>query len=71
MARGAVNGAALNLAGYNWEVGRGAMSRWWTGWVSERADGCCDFPLVLLSRLRKMAIRRVEWGCERKSSPSG
>ena len=22
------NGVALNLAGYNWEVGRGAMSQW-------------------------------------------
>ena len=23
------NGVALTIAGYNWEVGRGAMSRWW------------------------------------------
>ena len=67
------NGAALTLVGYNWELGRGAMSRWWAGWVAERADGRCDFPLVLvlLSCLRKMAICRVERGCERKSSRSG
>ena len=50
------NGAALTLAGYNWEVGRGVMSRWGAGWLSERADGCCDFPLVRLLCLQKMAI---------------
>ena len=63
----------LPWAGYNWEEGRGAMSRWWAGWVAERADGRCDFPLVLVlfSCLRKMAFRRVERGCERKSSRSG
>ena len=54
------NGAALTLAGYTWEVGRGAMLPWWAGWVAERADGRCGFPLVLLLCLRKMAIRRVE-----------
>ena len=45
------NGAELTLAGYNWEVGRGAMSRWWDGCIVERAGGRCDFPLVLLSCL--------------------
>ena len=65
------NGTEFKSVGYNWEVGRGAMSRWWAGWVAERADGRCDFPLVLLSCLRKMAIWRVERGCERKSSRSG
>ena len=64
------NGATLTMAGYNWEVGRGTMSQWWADWVAERADGRCDFPLVLLSCLRKMAIWRVERGCERKSSRS-
>ena len=48
-----------------------AMSRWWGGWVVERADGRCDFSLVLLSCLQKMEIWRVEQGCERKSSQSG
>ena len=28
-------------------MGRGAMLRWWAGWVAERADWRCDFPLVL------------------------
>ena len=65
------NGAALTLEGCNWYVGRGAMPWWWAGWVAERADGRCDFPLVLLSCLRKMAIWRVERGCERKSRRSG
>ena len=65
------NGAALTLAGYNWEVVRGAMSWWWAGWVAERADGRCDFPLALLSCLQKLAILRIERGCERKSSRSG
>ena len=37
------NGEALNLGGNNWELGRGAMSRWWDGWVAERADGRCDY----------------------------
>ena len=45
------NGAALTLAGYNWEVGRGAMLRWWAGWVAERAGVRCDFTLVMLSCL--------------------
>ena len=53
------NGAALILAGYNWEVSRGAMLWWWYDWLAERADGCCDFPLVLFSCLRKMAIGRL------------
>ena len=65
------NGAEIALAGYNWEVGRVVMSQWWACWVTERADGCCDFPLVLLSCLQKIEIRRVEQGCERKSSRSG
>ena len=30
------NGAAITLSGYNCKVGRGAMSRWWAGWVAER-----------------------------------
>ena len=63
--------AALTLAGYNWEVGRGAMSRWWDSWVAERADGRCGFPLVLLLCLQKMKIRRVEQGCERNLIRSG
>ena len=65
------NGAALTSTGYNREVGRGVMSRWWAGWVAERANGRCDFSLVLLSCVLKMAIQWVEQGCERKSSRSG
>ena len=65
------NGAALTLSVYNWGVGKGAMSRWWAGWVAERANGRCDFSLVLLSCVLKMAIQWVEQGCERKSSRSG
>ena len=57
--------------GYNWYMGRGAMLRWWDGWVAEHADGCRELPLVLLSCLQKMAIRRVGRGCEGKSSQSG
>ena len=47
------NGAALTLVGYNWEVVRGAMLQWWDGWVTERADGNCGFPLVLLGYILK------------------
>ena len=47
------NGAALTLAGYNREVDRGAMLQWWAGWVEERANGSCEFTLVLLSLLEK------------------
>ena len=65
------NGVALTLVGYNWWVGRDEMSRWWAGWVAERADGCCDFPLVILSCLRKREIWRVDQGYERNSSQSG
>ena len=54
------NGVALNLAGYNWEVCRGAMLWWWAGWVAECADGRYDSPLVIFSCLQKMAICRVE-----------
>ena len=55
---------------YEWEVGRGAMSQWWAGWVEERADGRCDSPPDLLSCLQKMELRRVErgWEWERNSS---
>ena len=63
-------GVALNLAGYNWEVGRGAVSQWWSGWVSERAGGHCSFTIVMLSCPLKMSIRRVEQGCKRKLSRS-
>ena len=39
-------GMALNLAGHSWEVGGGAMSSGWAGWVAERAHGICKpFPL--------------------------
>ena len=65
------NGAALTLVVYNWEVGRGAMSWWWDDWVAERAEGRCDFPLVMFSYLRTMEIWRVGRGCDIKSSRSG
>ena len=65
------NGAAHTLEGYTWEVSRGAMSWWWSGWVAARTDGNCNFSLVLLSCLQKMEIWRVERGCERNSSQSG
>ena len=64
-------GAELTLAGYNWDVSRVVMSKWWAGWVAKRTDGRCDFPLVLLSCPRQMAISRVDKGCKRKSSQSG
>ena len=47
------------------------MSRWWVGWVADRADGQCDFSLVLFSCLKKMASRGVDRGCEIKLSQSG
>ena len=50
------NGVALTLAVYNLEVSRGAISRWWDGWVAELADGRCDFPLVLLSQYLREAL---------------
>ena len=51
------NGLALTLAGYNWEVGRGAMSQWWAGWVEERTYGRCDFPLFLFHAREKRKFR--------------
>ena len=59
-------GVELTLEGYNWEVGRGAISWWWGDWGPDRGDGPCAFPLVLLSCPRKMAIPRVELGLKRK-----
>ena len=51
------NGAGITLAGYNWEVDRDTMSRWWDGWVADSADGRCDFPLVLLTQLMRPALQ--------------
>ena len=31
------------------------MLRWWAGWVVERADGHCDFPLVLKWQFRGLS----------------
>ena len=57
---------ALTLEGGKWEVGRGVISRRWSGWGEERADGRCAFPLVLLSYPRKVRNGNCERRCEVK-----
>ena len=35
------------------------MSQGWDGWGEKCADGCCAFPLVVLTKKGKMEIVRV------------
>ena len=55
----------ITLEENEWEVeGGGAISREWDVLLEERADGRCDFPLILLSCLQKTINGNCEQGCE-------
>ena len=57
----------LTLARDKWEVGRGTMSRRWSGWGVECAhEICAHLPLLCCPTPQKVRNGNCERGCEGK-----
>ena len=61
-------GAELTFAVYKWEIGWGAISLGWSGWVADYDHGICTlFPLFPCPR--KVINVNCGQGCEGKLIP--